>query len=166
MATKKPKQTENKRRNGQFAPGNKLGNRFKPGETGNPAGRPKRTKLTEALTAKMAEIAPGAVEETVAERIAQALIDEALKGNVQAIREIGDRTEGKPRQALDAEPTQISEYRHRVTREEAEGYLADWLPLFDGDRPRAIAALIEVDPECAAVLPIDPDAECADALAQ
>jgi hypothetical protein len=101
MATKKPKQTENKRRNGQFAPGNKLGNRFKPGETGNPAGRPKRTKLTDALTAKLAENAPGASEETIAERIAQALINEALNGNVQAIREIGDRTEGKPRQALE-----------------------------------------------------------------
>jgi hypothetical protein len=152
MATKKPKQTENKRRNGQFAPGNKLGNRFKPGETGNPAGRPKRTKLTEALTAKMAEIAPEAVEETIAERVAQALIDEALKGNVQAIREIGDRTEGKPRQTLDADLT-IESYRvARVSREEAERDLLEWLPLFDNDREKAIAALGEVDPECAAAL--------------
>ena len=53
---------------------------------------------------------------------------------------------------MDAEPTQISEYRHRVTREEAEGYLADWLPLFDGDREQAIAALGEVDPEAAGAL--------------
>ena len=32
-------QTENKRENGQFAKGNKLGNRWKPGESGNPNGR-------------------------------------------------------------------------------------------------------------------------------
>ena len=95
------KQTDNKRRNGQFAPGNKLGNRFQPGESGNPNGRPKRTKLTEALTAQLAEMAPAAPEKTIAETIAKALIDEALKGNVQAIREIGDRTEGKPRQSLE-----------------------------------------------------------------
>ena len=50
------------------------------------------------------------------------------------------------------EPTEIAEYRHRVTREEAEGYLANWLPLFNGDRKQAIAALCEVDPECAPLL--------------
>jgi hypothetical protein len=76
---------------------------FKPGKSGNPAGRPKRTKLSEALLAKMAELAPGQAEETIAERVAQALIDEALKGNVQAIREIGDRCEGKPKQVLDVD---------------------------------------------------------------
>jgi hypothetical protein len=105
MAAKKKKQTDNRRRNGKFAPGNKAGKQFEPGESGNPAGRPKRTRLTDALTVKLAENAPGASEETIAERIAQALVDEALNGNVQAIREIGDRTEGKPRQALDINAT-------------------------------------------------------------
>ena len=33
------KQTENKQSNGQFAKGNKLGNRWKKGESGNPNGR-------------------------------------------------------------------------------------------------------------------------------
>src|SRR5262249_28738519 len=84
---------------GRFAPGNKLGKRYKPGESGNPNGRPKRTRLTEALLAQLEQTAPN--EDTVAECIARALILEALKGNVQAIREIGDRTEGKPRQQLD-----------------------------------------------------------------
>ncbi len=103
MAAKKKKQTVNRRRNGQFARGNKAGKQFQPGESGNPAGRPKLTKLTEALTAKIAEIAPGANEETIAEQIAQALINEALDGNVQAIREIADRTEGRPKQMLDVD---------------------------------------------------------------
>lgn len=103
MATKRKKQAGNRRRNGQFAPGNKAGRKFQQGKSGNPSGRPRRTKLCEALIAQLAEIAHGAGEETVAEQIAQALIKQALKGNVLAAREIADRTEGKPRQALDVD---------------------------------------------------------------
>ena len=95
------KQTANKRSDGKFAPGNKIGNRFKKGESGNPEGRPKRTRLTDALLSQLAEIS--ADEETKAELIARALINQALAGNVQAIREIGDRTEGKPKQSIDIE---------------------------------------------------------------
>jgi hypothetical protein len=40
-------------------------------------------------------------ERTQAEAIAAALISEAIDGNVQAIREVGDRTEGKPAQAIE-----------------------------------------------------------------
>lgn len=34
--------------------------------------------------------------------LADVLVDKALEGDVQAIREIGDRLEGKPSQAIDA----------------------------------------------------------------
>jgi hypothetical protein len=102
------KQTQNKRANGTFAPGNKLGNRFKPGESGNPQGRPKITLLSEALRAQLSEVMPN--ERTVAERIAAALIAEAARGNVQAIREIGDRTEGKARQSVDVDMN-VSDWR-------------------------------------------------------
>ncbi len=95
---------------GKFPPGNKIGNRFKKGETGNPSGRPKLTKLTEALREQLAETSPDAPEETIAEQIARALISEAKIGNVQAIREIGDRTEGKPKQAIDLD-LQINDWR-------------------------------------------------------
>ncbi len=94
----------------KFPPGNKIGNRFKPGETGNKNGRPKITKLTEALREQLAEINPDAPEETIAEQIARALISEAKIGNVQAIREIADRTEGKPKQAIDLD-LQINDWR-------------------------------------------------------
>ena len=94
----------------KFPPGNKIGNRFKKGETGNPQGRPKLTKLTEALREQLAEINPDAPEETIAEQIARALISEAKTGNVQAIREIADRTEGKPKQAIDLD-LQINDWR-------------------------------------------------------
>lgn len=95
---------------GKFAPGNKIGNRFKKGESGNSAGRPKLTRLTDALRQQLAEIAPDAPEETQAEAIARTLIREAISGNVQAAREIADRCEGKPKQAIDLD-LQINDWR-------------------------------------------------------
>ena len=94
----------------KFPPGNKIGNRFPKGQSGNEKGRPKLTKLTEALRQQLAAIAPDAPEQTVAEQIARALIDEAMKGNVQAIREIGDRTEGRPMQKVDLD-VQVKDWR-------------------------------------------------------
>jgi hypothetical protein len=93
----------------KFPPGN-IGNRFKPGETGNKNGRPKLTKLTEALREQLAEVSPNAPERTVAEVIARALIREAVSGNVQAIRELADRTEGKPMQKVDLD-VQVNDWR-------------------------------------------------------
>lgn len=93
---------------GRFVKGN--GHAFKPGESGNPAGRPKSVTLSEALRLKLAEDAPGKLDKTVAEQIAQALVREAVKGNVQAIKEIGDRTEGKPRQTVGVE-ADITDWR-------------------------------------------------------
>lgn len=81
----------------------KLGNRFQPGETGNAQGRPKLTVLSEALRALLATEMPNATEQTVAEAIAKALVRAALKGDVAAAREIADRTEGKPKQAIDVD---------------------------------------------------------------
>ncbi|MEJ7862365.1 MAG: DUF5681 domain-containing protein [Pyrinomonadaceae bacterium] len=95
---------------GKFPPGNKIGKQFPKGTTGNPSGRPKLTRLTDALREQLAEINPDAPEETIAEQIARALISEAKTGNVQAIREIGDRTEGKPKQAIDLD-LQINDWR-------------------------------------------------------
>ncbi len=90
-----------KREDGTFAPGHKLGNRFSKGVSGNRNGRPKLTKLTDALRQQIAETNPDASEETVAEQIARALIREAISGNVQAFREIADRTEGRAPVTLD-----------------------------------------------------------------
>jgi hypothetical protein len=73
---------------------------FKPGQSGNPAGRPKKALLSDALRRQLAEALPNAPEKTIAEAVARTLIREALGGNVQAIREVGDRSEGKPAQAI------------------------------------------------------------------
>lgn len=88
---------------GKFPPGNKIGKQFPPGVSGNPNGRPKLTKLTEALREQLAETNPDAPEETIAEAIAKTLIKLAIAGDVAAIREVFDRTEGKPKQAIDVD---------------------------------------------------------------
>lgn len=75
------------------------------GTSGNPGGRPRRDALTEALKAQLAS--DDSDGRTVAEQIAAALIKSALRGDVRAIREIADRTEGRPRQQfnIDASAT-------------------------------------------------------------
>ena len=87
--------------NGRFPPGNKIGKMFSKGVSGNPKGRPKLTKVTEALREQLAESMPGAPEDTIAEAIARALIREASAGNVAAIREVFDRSEGRAPLTLD-----------------------------------------------------------------
>ncbi len=76
---------------------------FKKGvdERRNTSGRPKLTRLTEALREQLAEEMPNAPERTIAQSIARTLIKLALSGDVAAIKEIGNRTEGSPRQSLD-----------------------------------------------------------------
>lgn len=103
MPRKRKKQAVNRRRDGKFAPGNQEGKKFEAGISGNPLGRPRRTKLTEALIAKLAESVPAGGELTIADHLALALIKEGMSGNVAAIREIADRTEGRPKQQLDVD---------------------------------------------------------------
>ena len=103
------KRITDKQRNNREAKGDgqarKLANLkpFKPGESGNPKGRPKSVTLSEALRAQLGQVMPGEDEQTYAEKIALVLCDEASKGNVGAAKEIADRTEGKPRQTLDVD---------------------------------------------------------------
>ena len=99
-----------------FKPGHKLGNRFKPGESGNPAGRPPGSKnVSTVLRAMLEQIAPGELVDTKlikafckgktitnADAIAARLLKSALiDGELPAIREILDRAGGKPKQSLD-----------------------------------------------------------------
>jgi hypothetical protein len=99
----------------KFPHGNLIGKQFPKGVSGNPNGRPKLTRLTEALREQLAEAMPNAPERTVAEAIARTLIREAISGNVQAIREIADRTEGKPKQAIDLD-LQINDWKSEAQK--------------------------------------------------
>jgi len=81
-----------------FAKGNAFA--FKPGQSGNPAGRPRDT-ITPHLRELVRMQHPGKDEVTYGELVARALLVRAVSGDVQAIREVFDRLEGKPRQSVD-----------------------------------------------------------------
>lgn len=77
--------------------------RFIPGVSGNPEGRPPETIeqkiIKKAVKELIADYKEGLTD--ALESIKPVLIAEALKGNMQAIKEINDRTMGKPEQVTD-----------------------------------------------------------------
>lgn len=73
---------------------------FKPGQSGNPAGRPKGRSIT-AILRRMLDEADAATGRTMAEAIAEAIIVKAALGDAKLIREVLDRTEGKVTQPVD-----------------------------------------------------------------
>ena len=85
------------RRVGYGAP--PLETRFRPGQSGNPAGRPKRKTLGERIADLLDETdlygkpIPGG--RSVADLLAEAIVREALKGKFAFAKEVLDRTEGK-----------------------------------------------------------------------
>ncbi len=119
-----------------FEKGNRIG--FKPGESGNPAGRPKVRTLSEELRARLQEQYRGKDGRTYSRLVAEALVDRAINGDVVAIREVFDRVEGKPRQPFNL----VVEEKQRaifnaglaalkqtgMSDEEAAKYLAEFVP--------------------------------------
>jgi hypothetical protein len=76
---------------------------FKPGRSGNPAGRPPGTKpllISKAMRDLMKQPFPDAPERNYAEMIGELLVGAALGGNIKAISELLDRTEGRPKQTV------------------------------------------------------------------
>ncbi len=72
------------------------------GVSGNPAGRPKSVTLSESYRALLASPFPNDPEgRTFAEYIAYKVVLGAAMGDLASAKEITDRTEGRPRQALD-----------------------------------------------------------------
>ena len=71
---------------------------FKPGQSGNPAGRPKQvaTRLIREMSAELAE----GSNETRLRRIVEALLTKAEAGDLEAVKIVFDRLEGRPRQAV------------------------------------------------------------------
>jgi hypothetical protein len=81
---------------------------WKPGQSGNPGGRPKRKPLTDAYAALLDKPIPSDMARqlkldestTYAQVIAMSLVREAVKGKVNAAAEVADRVEGKITQPI------------------------------------------------------------------
>ena len=71
------------------------------GVSGNPGGRPKKKPITEELERLLAEEASTRDGQTWATVIAEALLQQASRGDVRAISELANRVEGKSVQAID-----------------------------------------------------------------
>lgn len=69
-----------------FAKGNKIGHRFKPGESGNPGGLPGVNLSERIARAVLAQFEPSAIE---------GLGKKLSKGDVQVFRELAERADGK-----------------------------------------------------------------------
>ena len=70
---------------------------WRPGQSGNPGGRPKTKPFKDALEA---ELKAAGDDGPSLRKIARALVEKAAAGDMQAIKELADRLDGKSMQAL------------------------------------------------------------------
>ena len=82
---------------------------FKPGQSGNPGGRPKKLPITEIYN----ELLEEGVTKSDIKKAMRALIKGKSQASVQALKEMADRVEGKPTERLeltgaDGEPLQLT----------------------------------------------------------
>ena len=86
---------------GTMRPGNSF--RFKPGQSGNPKGRPKNVRyLSERLRAKMLRRCPGDPHgRTFADMMIDELASDAAHGHPRAVRQVFDRLEGPTKRVID-----------------------------------------------------------------
>ena len=92
-----------KQRNNSEAENKRLANLkpFKPGQSGNPKGRPKSITLSEAYRKMLAQVDESDPQRrTRAEVLAEEMYLKAKMGDVAALREIADRVEGKAKQTV------------------------------------------------------------------
>lgn len=94
--------------------------RFKPGQSGNPSGRPRRTALDDALKQMLEEefqeVMTASVGMTVAQVLARGILKHAMKGNARAMQLAAERTGGKPRQQIDLNVSATQDLAERMDR--------------------------------------------------
>lgn len=95
--------------------------RFKPGQSGNPKGRPKSALYSDALRRKLSEVdETDEHKRTYAEILAEQAIIKAKSGDIQALNHVADRAEGKPRQSVTLSLEQRDQYERAVSGMVAE----------------------------------------------
>ena len=103
----------------KFEKGNKIGNRWKKGESGNPNGRRNAAKdiLNQLLDVEIDD-------RTQREQLMLKLIQMGMRGDLGAIREVLDRTEGKSKEHIITEefkPLQVLEFGDDILDEKIKG---------------------------------------------
>lgn len=89
-----------------------VGKPFPPGVSGNPSGRPKKKDWTDAIRKAVQEVQEDdPLKRQRLHLLAEALVLKAQAGDVNALKEIGDRIEGKVPQAVvgddEADPIKV-----------------------------------------------------------
>lgn len=69
---------------------------FQPGQSGNPKGTRKDKLFRDALLLELHRVQPD--DRTALAHIARATVQKAMEGDIQAIKEVADRIDGKPAQ--------------------------------------------------------------------
>ena len=115
---------------------------WKKGQSGNPKGRPKSITLSEAYRRELAKVDPTDEQKrTFAEILAGQAVIKAKTGDVQALKEIADRTEGKARQTI----TLTTERREQIERaidRMVDRAAADGMTLTREDAAHALAQYV------------------------
>jgi hypothetical protein len=99
LASETTPKIKKKPRGRPFVKGNTLAQDFwyRPGQSGNPSGKPAHKEVSKALRARLAELAPGdKLGRSNAEMLADQWIRVGLSGNIPALISLTDRAEGKP----------------------------------------------------------------------
>ena len=76
----------------------KVSTSYKPGQSGNPSGRPKSEWTWAGLLRKVAEEVDPARKKEFKRLVADSLFKRAISGDVNAIKEFGNRIDGMPQQ--------------------------------------------------------------------
>lgn len=119
---------------------------IQPGEVRNPAGRPRQV-ATKLLREMAAETRDGA-EQSRLSAIVDQLLSKAEGGDLDAIKIVLDRLEGRPRQSISLDVGERERYE-RMVENMIESEAAEGREL---TREQAIAALATVSPEIDEVL--------------
>ena len=97
----------------QAASNGNSGNGWKPGQSGNPRGRPPpNVSLAGALRYVLRQKDPDGVKRIT--KVALAVYNLALAGNIEAMKLIFERTDGKVMQAIEVDSTQTTRHFHVV----------------------------------------------------
>ena len=100
--------------------------RWQPGQSGNPGGRPRTGALAKACRDLLERPVPGdRAGRTYAQAIAERLADLALQGHMGAVRELGDRAEGRAGNLLNVEIRPVSDQLNTVRLDDTAALSAE-----------------------------------------